>query len=89
MIAQVPFELSRGEVWAAVLAASSFLTFIAINSWRIARYMQSIERIAENMWTRSDQTRFAFELKIQNEGIDLKVPVPSETPRPAVRFAKD
>jgi len=58
----------------------AFLTFIAVQAWRIARYTQRTERAIEQMWTRQEQTKFAYELERRNEG--LRVPIPDETPRP-------
>lgn len=80
-----PFEefvhsiLTPGGV-ALLGALFAFLSFIAVQAWRIARYTERTEKAIEQMWTRTDQIRYSYELMRMNDG--FKSPVPDETPRP-------
>lgn len=80
-----PFEqfihsiLTPGGI-ALLGALFGFLSFIAMQAWRIARYTQRTEEAITQMWTRADQTKWAYQLQVEND--KLKVPIPDETPRP-------
>lgn len=66
---------------AILTAITGAITFICVQAWRIARYTQRTEQRLEQMWTRREQIKFAYELERRNGG--LSVPIPDETPRPS------